>query len=228
MKEFRGLLAPAQTIKTWYRLMPGMLGKKLARRKELGGVLRKNEGFSEAFQGFRGLIIAQGCQKRVHAADLSHRVTGAQTIKTWYKHMPDMLGKKLARRKELGGALSEEKRQHREQETEASPLRNSCLLACAGSSHDSVPFYFDFVKKKHTLVFYGAGLGLLTVGLLRTCKAPLFSLRAHPPSGLTKAPLPAGGVPAPGGLQRGSDPGVCVTGMPGLPTKTVKYVKGAC
>ena len=35
--------------------------------------------------------------------------------------MPDMLGKKLARRKELGGALPEEKRQAREQETEASP-----------------------------------------------------------------------------------------------------------
>jgi hypothetical protein len=34
--------------------------------------------------------------------------------------MPDMLGKKLARRKELGGALPEEKRQAREQETEAS------------------------------------------------------------------------------------------------------------
>ena len=103
MKEFRGLLAPAQTIKTWYRLMPGMLGKKLARRKELGGVLRKNEGFSEAFQGFRGLIIAQGCQKRVHAADLSHRVTGAQTIKTWYKHMPDMLGKKAGAAQGAGG-----------------------------------------------------------------------------------------------------------------------------
>lgn len=46
-----------------------------------------------------------------------------QTIKTWYKLMPEALGKKLAARKKRGGAMDEESRQEREQQTEEEYLR---------------------------------------------------------------------------------------------------------
>lgn len=34
-----------------------------------------------------------------------------QTIKTWYKYAPDILGKKLEQRKRLGGVIPEKQRQ---------------------------------------------------------------------------------------------------------------------
>ena len=34
-----------------------------------------------------------------------------QTIKTWYKYAPDILGKKLAKRKQLGGVIPKEQRE---------------------------------------------------------------------------------------------------------------------
>ena len=34
-----------------------------------------------------------------------------QTIKTWYKYAPDILGKKLQQRKKLGGVIPEKQRQ---------------------------------------------------------------------------------------------------------------------
>lgn len=34
-----------------------------------------------------------------------------QTIKTWYKYAPDILGKKLEQRKKLGGVIPEKQRQ---------------------------------------------------------------------------------------------------------------------
>ena len=78
------------------------------------------------------------CAAGVHAR-LTRRPLwlGVQTIKTWYKLMPDMLGKKLAQRKQLGGALSEEKRQNREQETEASL---PCLLPAKALDPSLCPF----------------------------------------------------------------------------------------
>ncbi|CAL8471442.1 g10984 [Coccomyxa elongata] len=48
---------------------------------------------------------------------------GAKTIKTWYKLMPEALGKKLAARRKRGGAMDEESRQEREQQTEEEYLR---------------------------------------------------------------------------------------------------------
>ena len=33
-----------------------------------------------------------------------------QTIKTWYKYAPDILGKKLEQRKRLGGVIPEKQR----------------------------------------------------------------------------------------------------------------------
>jgi hypothetical protein len=46
-----------------------------------------------------------------------------QTIKTWYKLMPDALGKKLAVKRGLGVNMPEEERQKREQQTEEEYLR---------------------------------------------------------------------------------------------------------
>jgi len=40
-----------------------------------------------------------------------HSLLCTQTIKTWYKYAPEILGKKLAERKKLGGVKPEEERQ---------------------------------------------------------------------------------------------------------------------
>ncbi len=47
-----------------------------------------------------------------HASIIAeHPLLCTQTIKTWYKYAPDILGKKLAERKKLGGVKPEEERQ---------------------------------------------------------------------------------------------------------------------
>ena len=41
----------------------------------------------------------------------SHHCNASQTIKTWYKYAPDILGKKLAARKKIGGVIPQEQRE---------------------------------------------------------------------------------------------------------------------
>ncbi|CAL5224317.1 g6984 [Coccomyxa viridis] len=48
---------------------------------------------------------------------------GAKTIKTWYKYAPDILGKKLANRKKLGGVIPQEQREKNEKEDEEEYMR---------------------------------------------------------------------------------------------------------
>ena len=59
----------------------------------------------------------------ISTTSLNGCVCVRQTIKTWYKLMPDALGKKLAKRHGRGGAMDEEARQEREQQTEEEYLR---------------------------------------------------------------------------------------------------------
>lgn len=76
----------------------------------------------------------------------THRAC-VQTIKTWYKLMPDALGKKLAAKRGLGVKMPEKERQKREQQTEEEYLRKEgyseeqvgsrCLLCASLPSLDS-------------------------------------------------------------------------------------------
>ena len=58
----------------------------------------------------------------------------AQTIKTWYKLMPEALGRKLAQKRGLGVKMPEKERQKREEQTEVEYLRKE------GYSKDEVGF----------------------------------------------------------------------------------------
>ena len=57
-----------------------------------------------------------------------------QTIKTWYKYAPDILGKKLEQRKRLGGVIPEKQRQVMHV---LGPHCQSTTSQCCQTSHPS-------------------------------------------------------------------------------------------
>lgn len=71
------------------------------------------------------LEFSCSCCWRMSAGDLSFEFVTAwlcvQTIKTWYKHAPEILGRKLAQRKQLGGVIPQKQR-----EVKHSPY-NTCV-----------------------------------------------------------------------------------------------------